>query len=322
MCAGGMEGIDATFVINLDRSVDRMAEMARQLEAAGVPYQRFPAVDGAKVPAHELERLATPECRTFCTSSMIGCALSHMNLWRLVVERGYERVLVIEDDAALVPTFRQGLQQALRDVPPDFDVLLLGCFLLCNKDRKYAPLNRLARLFLQTRRDDRTWGTVYVPEKFAGTHCYVVSRRGAAKLLRLLPRVQGHIDMAMDLPDVRLYAVSPDLAFQRDMSESTIASFTFPKTLLPLLECVKDDKNVSLAYSLSTPMGQVAGMHVNVWTIVFVVLGLAGGARASPYLAGLLLAETVLGANVAMPAVAYGAGWVLRALLARLLRAL
>ena len=322
MCAGGMEGIDATFVINLDRSVDRLAEMARQCQELGIPFQRFPAVDGAKVPADELERLATPTCRAFCTPSMIGCALSHMNLWRLVVERGYERVLVIEDDARLVPGFKQGLLQALRDVPPDFDVLLLGCFLLCNKDRKYAPLNRAVRPLLKLRQDDRTWGSVYVPEKFAGTHCYVVSRAGAAKLLRLLPRVQGHIDMSMDHPDVRLYAVSPDLAYQRDMSESTIASFSFPKTLLPLLECVKDDKGISIAYSFTTPMGQVAGMHVNTWTTWMVLLGLAGGSRAAPYVAGFLLTEAALGAGVAMPSVAYGAGWALRALLAALLRAL
>lgn len=315
-----MEGIDATFVINLDRSTDRMTVMARQLETLGVPFQRFPAVDGAKVSRADLQRLATPVCRTFCTPSMIGCALSHMNLWRLVVERGYERALVIEDDARLVPTFRQGLRDALRDVPSDFDVLLLGCFMLCNKDRNYAPLNHFARLFVGRRKDDRTWGSVFVPEKFAGTHCYVVSRRGAKKLLHLLPRVRGHIDMFMDQPEVRLYAVSPDLAFQRDMSASTIASFSFPKTLLPLLERVRDDKNVSLAYTLSAPIGQVAGMHMNLWTATFVVLGLAGGVRAAPYVAVFFLVELALRADVAMPAAAFGVGWVLRVALARAFR--
>lgn len=312
-----MEGIDATFVINLDRSADRMAVMARQCEALGIPYQRFPAVDGAKVSRRDLEKLATPLCRTFCTPSMIGCALSHMNLWRLVVERGYERVLVIEDDAQLVPDFQEGLRDALRDVPSDFDVLLLGCFMLCNKDRNYTPLNRLARMFTRLRQDDRTWGRVFVPERFAGTHCYVISRKGAAKLLRVLPRVQGHIDMYMDQPEVRLYAVSPDLAFQRDMSASTIASFSFPKTLLPVLERVKDDKNVSVAYSLSAPIGQIAGMHINTWSLVFALFGLAGGTRLAPYVAIFMLVELALGADVRMPAASFGTGWALRALLLR-----
>lgn len=320
MCGGGMEGIDAAFVINLDRSTDRMAVMAQQCEALGVPYQRFPAVDGAKVSPHDLERLATPMCRTFCTPSMIGCALSHMNLWRLVVDRGYERVLVIEDDARLVPDFQRGLRDALRTVPSDFDVLLLGCFMLCNKDKNYAPLNHFARLFVERRKDDRAWGSVFVPERFAGTHCYVISRKGAAKLLRLLPRVRGHIDMFMDQPEVRLYAVSPDLAYQRDMSASTIASFSFPKTLLPLLERVRDDKNVSLAYTMSAPMGQIAGMHLNLWTTVFIAIGLAGGTRAVPYVGAFFLVELALRADIRMPLVAFGLGWALRFAMARAFR--
>ncbi len=187
---------------------------------------------------------------------------------------------------------------------------------MCNKDRKYSLLSRLQRPFVHVRQDDRVWGSVYVPERFAGMHCYVISRKGAAKLLRLLPRVQDHIDVCMNHPDVRVYAVSNDLAYQRDMSDSSIASFSFPKTLLPLLECIKDDKGISLAYLLNSPGGQVAGMHINLWTPALVFLGLIGGTRLAPYLAAFMLVEVALGGDIRMPVIAYGAGWALRALLA------
>ncbi len=312
-----MEGIDATFIVNLDRSTARMAEMARQCEQQGIPFARFPAVDGAKVPSGEMKRLVAPICRVGCTTSMVGCALSHMALWRTVVERGHARTLVMEDDAQLVPQFKQKLRRALADVPPDFDVLLLGCFFLCNKDRNYPTYLQTARAVLPGKRNDtRTWGSIFVPEFFAGTHCYVVSLQGARKLLQLIPRVTGHIDLSMNHPSLRVYAASPDLAYQRDMSDSSIASFSFPKTLLPLLECVKDSKNVSLAYYACTPLGP--GMGITAAVLLMVLAGLAAGPGSAPYLAGFLLVEVALGANVLAPLVAYGLGAGARLALASL----
>lgn len=166
-----MDGIDAAYIINLDRSTDRMAEMARQCEEQGIPFARFPAVDGAKLSPQELKRLVTPLCRLGCTRSMVGCALSHMALWRAVVEGGYARTMVLEDDARLVPQFKQKLRRALADVPPDFDVLLLGCFFLCDRQRDYPAYLQAVKPLVPSKRDDaRTWGSVFVPEFFAGTH--------------------------------------------------------------------------------------------------------------------------------------------------------
>lgn len=306
-------GVDAAYVINLDRSRDRLARMARQFHSLGIPVVRVPAIDGSRVRPKVLNKVATPFCRKLCTASMIGCALSHMKTWKLVTQLGHERTLVFEDDAALAPGFVEGLRQALLDVPPDFDILVLGCYYLCDKQRRYALGHEVARLVMPhaKRSDRRTWGSVFVPEHFSGSHCYVVSQKGARKLLDLVPRVHYHIDMSMNNSDLDIYAVSPDLAYQRDMADSTIASYSFPKTLTPMLDDVRDSKRISLAYYLDSPWCQIGGHKVNIWTLVFVAMGALQG-RVAPYVAGLLLAELLVGGDVVVPSLAFGLGWALR----------
>ena len=255
--------------------------MHAQLEGLKMPYVRFPAVDGRSLPRETIAALASPLCQLTCTPSMIGCALSHMSLWQVIQQQKHKLTLILEDDAQLVPDFVPRLKQALRDVPRDFDVLVLGCFFLCNKGHAYEWPHSLLRLGMKTRQDTRTWGSVFVPEAFRGTHCYIVSLQGAHKLAQHIPRVKFHIDVQMNHPAINIYAASPDLAFQKDMSESSIAGYAFPRTLLPVLSRLRDSKNISAAYYLEVPMGQVAGKPINSWTLVFFVLGAALQSRAA-----------------------------------------
>ena len=306
--------VDEVYVINLDRAKERMAGVDAQCRRAGIDYTRIPAVDGRNLSPTDLKRAATPLCKTLCTPAMIGCALSHMRCWRKMVRDGRERVLIMEDDAKLVDDFVPRLQTALADVPVDFDVLLCGCFYLCNKNRRYPIGHELLKVFTpgKRRNDTRTWGTVFVPEFFAGSHCYVVSNKGARKLLTAIPRVSFHVDLLMNHPDIDLYAVSPDLSFQGDMSTSSIATYSFPKTFGPLLSNVKDGKGIPLSYYLDAPFMQVGGKHVNGWAIIFLVLGLLRW-RAFPAVAGVFVAEIVVQGDVIVPMVTYTLGWALAA---------
>jgi GR25 family glycosyltransferase involved in LPS biosynthesis len=312
-----MDGVlDQVYVINMDRSPERMEFMDEQCRRHGLRYVRVPATDGAKVSGEALERVATPWCRRMCTPAMVGCALSHMRVWKAMAKQGHSRCLVMEDDAALVPGFAEGLRRALDDVPEDFDVLLLGCFFMCNKQRRYAWTHRVAGMVMPypPRQDTRTWGSVFVPERFGGTHCYVLSAKGCRTLMATIPRVNFHIDVAMNHPDIALYAVHPDLAFQRDMADSTIAEFAFPKSLVPWLSSIKDDKNITAAYYMDCPAAQIAGYRINVWTFIFLGVGLFKE-RFAPYVVGVLLAEFALGSDISMPLLAYASGWAVRGVL-------
>jgi glycosyl transferase family 25 len=97
------------YVINLDRSPDRMAHMTKALGELGLPFERFPAVDGRQLPKEELSRYAATHRRTVpWLPGDIGNSLSHIRLWEKIAAGGPGWTLIFEDDVSistLLPTF-------------------------------------------------------------------------------------------------------------------------------------------------------------------------------------------------------------------------
>jgi glycosyl transferase family 25 len=95
-----------TFVLNLDRSTDRMEWMAAQLEAFGMPYQRVAGIDGAR---DDLDaamrslgvRLSEPSGRSLAKTE-IGCYLSHLTAIRRALAQDCAAALILEDDAQIL----------------------------------------------------------------------------------------------------------------------------------------------------------------------------------------------------------------------------
>ena len=94
-----MDGL-ATFVINLDRATQRMEETARQLNDAGLPFTRLPAVDGADLPPETGAQAMTHLGREMMAGEL-GCYQSHLNAAEAFLASDAELGLVLEDDVAL-----------------------------------------------------------------------------------------------------------------------------------------------------------------------------------------------------------------------------
>lgn len=345
--------IPTAFLINMDRSRDRLRAATRQLNAAGVPFVRVAAVDGGVVDRSALATSgdATGWCTRFCTDGMLGCALSHIGVWKRVRDDDLPCALVLEDDVELVPGFASKLRAALRQVPDDYDLLYLGCFGLCSPlssssttddgggigvvdvgaasdaaaSMAVKPLvialtfatsrRRRQRVRLGARVGD---GSIFVPVFPSGTHCYVISAQGAAKLANT--RAGFHIDTQLAAtPGLNLYACSPPLASQADMNNSTLSDYSFPKLPNLLLGRINDSHGISLAYFGSVPfaqlpLGETTVVRMNAWLTFFLVLGLVA---APPLCVGsYIAAEAVLGGmsvHMAACGVAYTIGYLARA---------
>lgn len=74
------------FVINLDRRSDRLQLFDREMKYVGWSYERFEAID---------------------TNSYIGCAQSHQQLSRLILQQNYDFAIVMEDDLFFMPYARE-----------------------------------------------------------------------------------------------------------------------------------------------------------------------------------------------------------------------
>lgn len=100
---GFWDCIDAVLVINLDHRTDRWNDVRAHL-AGIVPegkLHRLPAVLGKTLPGYGDSRWFRRTRRAATWGGRAGCLLSHRNALRLARERGWRRILILEDDARL-----------------------------------------------------------------------------------------------------------------------------------------------------------------------------------------------------------------------------
>jgi glycosyl transferase family 25 len=89
------------YVINLDRSADRLARITRELAAAGLDFRRLAAVDAAALPrssGYDAAANAIGYLAPLSTTE-IACVLSHRDAWRRLVEEAAPAAVILEDDA-------------------------------------------------------------------------------------------------------------------------------------------------------------------------------------------------------------------------------
>jgi glycosyl transferase family 25 len=92
-----------SYLINLDRSADRLVFVTRRLQALGISYRRIVAVDGRTLsPAEQAAFIALrPRDGRSWGAGQIGCFMSHSDAWRNIAEGTVPFGLVLEDDIHL-----------------------------------------------------------------------------------------------------------------------------------------------------------------------------------------------------------------------------
>jgi len=131
----------------------------------------------------------------------VGCWLSHYMLWSALTLAEGDHFMVLEDDAEFCPNWRTRMDQALADVPPDFDMLYVGS---CNCGDK--P---------KTQVKGEVWDVRY---PFC-THAYIVARKALPVLIATQRKVYAPIDCSMTFhshPLLKVYTVLPRIFNQKN----------------------------------------------------------------------------------------------------------
>lgn len=194
-------------VINLKRNPERLAKFKERYarsDFAAVALQRLDAVEGRAVewskyltpPA--LQQLLATEQQGYRTSDpeltpgSVGCYLSMLEAWRRIMGTGAPYGFVFEDDATISENALARFAVALKQVPDDWDVILLGASAfgsLVGKD------------------------SVRI-DKFLRLHGYAISVKGARRLYNTMLPMTTHVDWELSnrIPTggARVYAVYPD----------------------------------------------------------------------------------------------------------------
>jgi GR25 family glycosyltransferase involved in LPS biosynthesis len=125
---------DRTFVINLDDRLDKWENMVARLTAAGISnYERFPGVKRnlCDFPASYYAGMDLKAAERFGSERYLagacGCKMSHFKAISLARDRGYQSVLILEDDAMLADGALSRFSRAWRELEGEkWDMLYLG----------------------------------------------------------------------------------------------------------------------------------------------------------------------------------------------------
>lgn len=107
-----MVKIDKVYLINLDRSKDRLKNADIQLKNLGgifSNYKRISGIDGSILTDDYIKSITTPYAYYYLKNprerhyqidkiGAIGCALSHRNVWKDMIDNNYTNVIIFEDD--------------------------------------------------------------------------------------------------------------------------------------------------------------------------------------------------------------------------------
>ncbi len=204
------------YVVNLDRSPERLAYVMPYIEKLSFPVTRISAIDGRLLSPEDLRKnLDTVRHLKYVGKEMnvgmAGCSLSHMKVWETFLASSNEYALVFEDDVSFDPVRLQCVVNDVIDVPELWD--------LVNFENYHRSLN----FSIKKLSHGLDLVVFLTPVTHAG--CYLLNRHAARQLLAksypLIVPVDYYFSRTWEL-DIKFAGVVPNLVAQ-SMGTSEIA---------------------------------------------------------------------------------------------------
>jgi GR25 family glycosyltransferase involved in LPS biosynthesis/glycosyltransferase involved in cell wall biosynthesis len=101
-------------IINLKRRTDRKNQMLIRLNGQNIlDYEFIEAVDGMELSETENLRVLFKDNDFNYRRGVIGCALSHLNLWKQLLKSNKEFYIILEDDITFCSNFKNKLKKVI-----------------------------------------------------------------------------------------------------------------------------------------------------------------------------------------------------------------
>jgi glycosyl transferase family 25 len=181
--------------ISLDRRPDRWTVFQKEATAANLTVDRLSAVDAKNFDAitHPAVSVGTAHNIYFKTRrghheidrpGAVGCSLSHFAAWERLRASSDPALIIFEDDARIPVDFKERLQEVLDEIPAEWDVI--------NFQKIKTGKGERPACF--------PWvggGVWEVCDSVMGAYGYMISQRGAERLLARAYPIELHVDAYM-----------------------------------------------------------------------------------------------------------------------------
>ena len=132
--------------------------------------------------------------------AQVGLALSHYMTWQICHFYDDNTFLILEADAEFPDNWLERMAESMREVPSDWDILLLGSS--NTNDKPKTQVN----------------GSIYEVKYPFCLHAYMVSRKALPVLIDTVRDASQHIDIAIiekAYPKLKVFTVLPRIVEQR-----------------------------------------------------------------------------------------------------------
>lgn len=221
------EVFDKIYWINSRNRMDRMKNMKKRLTELGIKADRFEAVLGGHINRTKYKFGQRPLQVKELNNGELGCYLSHVNIWKDAKEKGYKRILILEDDALFCNDFHKAFNEHWANTPDNWELLYLGQW---NYDNQINGGNAggggvfaLKKIVWESGKDtQRAKGGVYLANRCWLTHAYAVDEKVYDKLIEGAEVMYSSVDNVLaDLQkDIITYAYYPNIITQDNTKSS------------------------------------------------------------------------------------------------------
>ena len=157
---------DKIYVLNLKRREDRFLLTRKRLAFAEISnYEVFHATDG-EVMQPIWEKFSEINS-FFANSSYLACTISHLSIYNDAISKGYERILIVEDDVKVLTRANSLFSSHIEEVPEYWDLLYLG-FIPLSDDCSRWDYNVFSDRFISSR--------VFMAKNLWGLYGYGISK--------------------------------------------------------------------------------------------------------------------------------------------------
>lgn len=204
------------FIINLDRSPDRLLHTQKQLTQANITHTRVTAIEGSSLslPHPQYSEVVYKLKHGKRTNiSELGCYLSHLKAYRAFLETDLTHALICEDDITIPTNTATVLSKVIHAETP-WDMVKIS------KINSSLPVNIESLT--------PTFSLAINIGRHTGAGAYLITRRAAEELLNSIHTMTLPLDHAFDKEwrtGFRAYSLQPTLIEQEETKfKTTITS--------------------------------------------------------------------------------------------------
>lgn len=202
------------YIVNLEKDVERKASIKAQLDDLNLDYEFISAVYGKNLTQEEISHLSPDFEKTSLTLPELGCALSHVKVYKQIIKNNDDIALILEDDVKLNKNIKKYLNLLkINNNKNKPEVIILG------------KVNEYIDSFKKNL--DDTYSLVNVIDS-VGAYGYCLNKKAAERLLIFLQPiwiVSDEWKLIREKNIAKIKAVVPPLVtFTEHSNNSTISN--------------------------------------------------------------------------------------------------